>query len=179
VNWFGWTTLGRVRGSPSRRERPSPNSRYLMIWSTWIAVPVAVVSMVALVAVATSSVRQTEQRSESGQAAAWNLDNRYWSCLETQARSLVQPEEHVWIDPSIGLGNYVNLEFILSPWVVLVHNQNQARAWLTLRTSRGPGTCLNWEVEGRIEGPGGTHTALRKGTGASLFSTRPLPTTPL
>ena len=135
--------------------------------------------MVALVTVASSGVRQTEARSTSGQSAAWNLDNRYWSCLETQARSLVQPQEHVWIDPSIGLGNYVNLEFVLAPWVVLVHNQNRATAWLTLRTSNGPGTCLNWEVAGRIEGPGGSRSALRKGTGASLFSRQTLPTTPL
>jgi hypothetical protein len=176
---MAWTSVTAVLGSRSLREQPSPDPGRPRIWSGCIAVLVAVVSLVALVVVAGSSIRQTERTSTSRQTAAWNLDDRYWTCLETQARSLVQPEEHVWIDPSVGLSRYVNLEFVLAPFVVIVPDRSQATAWLTLRTGHGSGTCLNWEVVGRFDGPGGSHTVVRRGTGASLSSKQPLPTTPL
>ena len=145
----------------------------------WIAVPVAVSSMVALTVVAISGVHHTKEATASGQSAAWNLDDRYWSCLERQARSLVQPEERVWIDPSFDLNKKVTLEFILAAWAVLVVNRDQAQAWLNLRTAQGPGTCLGSEVYGRFSDLNGSHSVTRIGTGASLFSDQPLPSTPL
>ena len=170
--------LSQVRGAQPTLGRQSRNFRtYLNLH--WIAIPVAVISIVALTVAATSGVRQTKEAAASRQSAAWNLDDNYWNCLERQARSLVQPGERVWIDPSFDLGKKVTLQFILAPWAVLVVNRNQARAWLNLRSTQGPGSCLGTVVYGRFQDVGGSHSVTRIGTGASLFSDQPLPSTPL
>jgi hypothetical protein len=127
---------------------------------------------------AVHGVRSTTSLSTDRQVATWNLDNRYWACLDTQARSLVRPGAHIWLT-DVNFGTAIALEKLLAPWVYLVNRPEQASAYLTLRTQPGPGSCLGSVVVGRFPGPAGPGSIVKVGRGASLPGHEQPPATPL
>lgn len=127
---------------------------------------------------AVHGVRQTSSLAGTAQARAWQDDSSYWACLDAQARSLVSPGEHVWIETH-SLATVFTLDKVLSPWAIVVRYRHQATTWVSLRARTGSGTCLGKVVQARYPGPFGPGTIVRTGTGGSFPGDRSLPSTPL
>ncbi|MDA8359481.1 MAG: hypothetical protein M0Z95_24980 [Actinomycetota bacterium] len=128
---------------------------------------------------AVHGARQAQAAAQKGQVAAWQLNAAYWDCLETQAHSLVQPDEPVWVKEQ-QLATLVTIEKVIGPWADQVHSPSEAQAELEIVTRPGDGTCLGEVVVGWFGPPGGPWTVKRTGSGASLpGNVFELPSTPL
>jgi len=140
---------------------------------------IATCSFVALTSEALNGVRSTTNLSTQKQVNAWELDSRYWDCLETQAHSLVRPGERIWMDTT-NLVYQVTLERIMANWTEFTSSARSAQAFVTIRPDKKQGSCLGSVVEGLFDGPRGPGTLVRLGTGGSVpGSTTELPETPL
>jgi hypothetical protein len=103
------------------------------------------------------------------QVATSRLDNAYYDCLATQARSLARPGEAVDVlasNPSA----WGTLVKVVAPWAVLTTDASRAEVTMTLAPRRGTNTCLGSVVVARS--PSG---AVHYGTGATLFGGPPPP----
>ena len=145
---------------------------------TVAALVVGAVALCGLTVGAVHGGRSTAANSTERQAASWQLDAAYWRCLDAQARSVIAPNEPIWIDRS-DLVSFVALEKVLGPWADIASRRDEGRVVVTLSSRTGRGTCLGSQVVTRARLPGGG-TVVRHGTGASLpGSARQLPSTPL
>jgi len=145
-------------------------------------VAAAVIGVTAIAALSVGAVhgaRLVAAANGSGQEAAWQRNTAYWDCLDTQAHSLVGPDEPVWLDAP----NYpalVTLAKVVGPWAELAPARADARVELEIVSRPGPGTCLGTVVVGRFDGRRGRWTVVRTGSGAAVpGNVFQLPSTPL
>jgi hypothetical protein len=123
--------------------------------------------------------RATAEISTDKQVAAWEIDARYWNCLETQARSLVRPGERVWLD-TFDFVSQVTLIRIMGGWVDFTASAKPAQVYVTIRPATGKDGCLGSVVVALFGGPRGPGTVVRLGSGSSFAgSPNDLPVTPL
>lgn len=138
-----------------------------------VALVVAVAALIGLVVGAVNGVRSADADARPSSVAGAQLEDAYYSCLSTQAHSLVRPGQTVAI-PINPLADFVTLAKVVTPWTPITFRPTGAAAVFSLRTSRSPGACLGTVVVARY--PDGR---VRRGTGASLPGRGPLPVTPL
>ena len=167
---------GRSQKTTSRRREHGFPARWL---TTTISILVVVTSLTGLGVEAVHAFRGTVALSSDHQVALWKLDDEYWSCLETQAHSLIKPGERVWMD-TISLTTLLTLERIFGTSVTFVETAEQAEAFVNVRASDGSGACLGSEVVASFRGPLPPGSVWRIGSGASLAgNAQELPSTPL
>jgi hypothetical protein len=147
-------------------------ARFVVPWAVGLA------AAVGLGVGAVHGARQASSLAGTNETRAWQADSLYWACLDAQARSLVPPGGHVWIETNSQATAFL-LEKVLAPWAIVVRHPNQARTWLSLRDAVGRGSCLGTVLQGRYPGPFGPGTIVRTGTGGSFPGLRSLPSTPL
>jgi hypothetical protein len=168
--------LPRSREETTSRRRKRGTPRLL---KTAISLLVAGTSLAGLGVGAVHALRGTVALSASHQVALWTLDDKYWSCLETQAHSLVKPGERVWMDTT-SLTTLLTLERIFGTSVTFVDTAEQAEALVNVRASDGSGACLGSVVVASSRGPRAAGSVWRTGSGASLAGNpQELPSTPL
>ncbi|HEX4218289.1 MAG TPA: hypothetical protein VHZ02_07970, partial [Acidimicrobiales bacterium] len=147
-------------GANSTSQRSSRRSPLRAAVSGLACLAVAGTAVAGLAVGAVHGVRGTTALSTDRRVATWTLDNRYWACLDTQARSLIDPGARVWLDTT-NFGTTIALEKLLAPWAFIVSSPGQASAYLTLRTKPGPGSCLGSVVVGRFPGPRGPGSVVK------------------
>jgi hypothetical protein len=168
---------GRAGARPEASPRPARRSlaRFTRIV---FSLAVMVASVIGLTVGAVHGLRSTAALSTDRQAASWELDDKYWDCLTTQAHSLVRPGQPVWMDTT-NLTVDVTLVRVFGSWADVVDSARQAQVYVTVG-SDGTSGCLGTVILGLFDGPRGPGTVTRKGSGASLpGSSSVLPTTPL
>ena len=144
-----------------------------------VAVAVGVVAVAGLIVGAQHGARQQAALARTSSARAWQLDARYWSCLDAQARSLAPRESHVWLDFH-NLGEEILLQKVFVPWTVEVAHRGQAAIWISLRSGTGRGSCLGSKLQATYPRINGTPPLFRNGTGGSFpGKIQELPMTPL
>jgi hypothetical protein len=136
------------------------------------------IALAGLAVGATHGARQQLSLASSDNVRAWQVDARYWSCLDAQARSLADPGVTVWLDYH-NLGQEILLQKVFAPWTVVVAQRQRGSVWVSLRSRRGPGTCLGSVIQGTRPGPRGAKPTTRDGTGGSFPGPAKLPSTPL
>ena len=140
-----------------------------------LVVGVALVALVGQAARGTQTV-DVQLRSRAVHDAA--LDDAFYACLDTQAHSLVRPDQTV----TLGGGNLADVVTMIKgfgSWVTVADRASRAEVVLTLHDgSPGPGTCLGATVIATFRGPGG-HDVVRVGTGAEVAGPGPPPAPPL
>ncbi len=145
------------------------------------AVAGAVLAAVALAALGVQAARGTAvvsgQSSPSVERQA-RLDDAFYACLDTQARSLVAPGRTVALGAG-DLADVVTLLKAVGSWVTVADPPASADVTLTLRSGpAAPGTCLGTVVVGRVKEPSGRVT-VRVGTGAAVPGQGPPPAPPV
>jgi len=165
---------GDRAGIPRRPGRAS--ARFV---TSVLSTVIVATCLVALTTGAVHGVRGTTALSSNRETASWELDVRYWDCLDVQAHSLVAPDQRVWMDTT-NLVALVTLIRVFGPWAALVDSPRLARVYVTVRSGVARGGCLGTLVVGMFDGPRGPGSVLRTGTGASMpGSPLELPSTPL
>ncbi|MHB1777224.1 MAG: hypothetical protein ACYCU7_14715 [Acidimicrobiales bacterium] len=134
---------------------------------------VGVVAVVGLGAGAVHGARSAASLAGARSVAAANLDDRYYDCLTTQARSLVPPGRRVVISTA-NLANWGTLGKAVAGWAVVTRHRRRAVAVLSLAADHGPGACLGSVVVARY-----ADGAVRRGHGASVPGPGPPPAEPL
>jgi hypothetical protein len=136
------------------------------------------VALVGLLLGAAHGARQQSSLASTDNVRAWQVDARYWSCLDAQARSLASPGVRVWLDYH-NLGQEILLQKVFASWTVVVAHKNAGSVWISLQSRSGPGTCLGSVIQGTRPGSVGTKPITRDGTGGSFPGPAKLPATPL
>ena len=138
------------------------------------------IAMVAGVTVTAQAVAGTRTVSAQLHATAEHdaqLDDAFYACIDTQARSLVSPGQSVTLGPT-NLSDLVTLLKAVGSWVTVADPPSSASAVLSRRPVHGHGACLGTVVVATYPSShGGTRT--RVGTGASVPGTGPPPAPPL
>jgi hypothetical protein len=108
----------------------------------------------------------------------WQHDASYWSCLTTQAHSLVAPGERVEIDKQ-GLASKVILEKSVGGWTRLVSSAQNPSAVLALEFEHSRRSCLGTVVVEYRPGSRLKGSPEKISSGGSDPGTNSLPATPL
>ncbi len=105
------------------------------------------------------------------------IDDQYYQCLDTQARSLISPNQPIAIDTG-NLGDFISLLKAIGSWATFSDSSSSAPVKLSLRTIRGSGGCRGSVVVADFASP---HQGVspRVGTGASMPGHGPPPAPPL
>ena len=162
-------------GSPAGTHRRRP------VHTALVAVASALVAVVGLVALGGQALRGS--RTVDVQLAhrtvhATSIDNAFYACIDTQAHSLVRPDQPVTLGGT-NLADVVTMIKAFGSWVTVADPASRAEVVLTLHDGNaGPGTCLGTTVVGTFRGPGGRDTT-RVGTGAEVAGQGPPPAPPL
>ena len=142
-----------------------------------VAAVIGVAAVVGLVVQAARGNAVVSGQSSAATVRDARLDNTYYSCLETQARSLVHPGQTVALQASPV--ELIALLKAVDSWATVADPSSRADVTLTLRD--GPpaaGTCLGTRVAALVRVPG-QGTVLRPGTGAQMPGAGPPPAPPL
>ena len=146
-----------------------------------VTVASALVVAVALIGLAGQAVRGNRTVDAQLSARAEHdasVDDAFYACIDTQARSLVRPGQTVALGGD-NLADVVTMIKGFGSWVTVADPASRADVVLTLHDgAAGPGTCLGTRVVGTWRGPGG-RTMVRLGTGASVAGQGPPPAPPL
>jgi hypothetical protein len=141
----------------------------------------AIVAGIALVALGGQAVRGA--RTVDVQLAPHAVhdaavDDAFYACIDTQARSLVRPGQTV----TLGGANQADVVTMIKGfgyWVPVAAPASSAGVTLTLHDgTAGPGTCLGTTVVATTRGPDG-RTTVRVGSGAQVPGQGPPPAPPL
>ena len=105
------------------------------------------------------------------------IDDQYYQCLGTQARSLVSPDQSVAISTP-NLVDFISLLKAIGSWVTFADLATNADVRLSLRTIPGSGGCRGSVVVATYAVP---HQGVnpRVGTGATMPGHGPPPAPPL
>ena len=105
------------------------------------------------------------------------IDDQYYQCLDTQARSLISSNQPIAIDTA-NLGDFISLLKAIGSWATFADSSSSAQVKLSLRTIRGSGGCRGSVVVADFASP---HRGVspRVGTGASMPGHGPPPAPPL
>jgi hypothetical protein len=139
---------------------------------------VAAVALVSLVGQAVRANRTVDAQLATRAVHDATVDDAFYACIDTQARSLVGPGQTV----ALGGDNLADLITMIKgfgAWVTVADPASRADVVLTLHdASAAPGTCLGTRVVGTYRGPDG-RTTVRFGTGAQVAGQGPPPAPPL
>jgi hypothetical protein len=120
------------------------------------------ISISALAVGAVHGARSTTALAADRQVATARLDDAYFDCLATQARSLAQPAERIDVLNTYSSA-WVSLVKVVAPWAVLTTDAARAQITMTLAPRIGANTCLGSVVVARS-----ASGAVHYGTGATL-----------
>ncbi|MHB1712385.1 MAG: hypothetical protein ACYCV7_13465 [Acidimicrobiales bacterium] len=140
----------------------------------------AVVAVVATVGLAIQAVNGTQTvNSQLNALPVHNatIDDAYYRCLDTQARSLVSPDQAVVLDMT-SLRDFVTLIKAVGSWTRFANSPSHAVARLSLRSSTTNGGCLGTVVVAHFTTPHHGVT-VEIGSGASMAGHGPPPAPPL
>jgi hypothetical protein len=139
--------------------------------------PITVLAALAVVIVAGfglgwgahNGVKSATQLSSHEAVVQGALDDDYYACLTTQARSLIRRGEAVAVNEA-NLQSWVIVTKVLGSWAVLDNRAVVGRSVPTvaLITRPGPGSCLGSVVTTSVVTRKG-HIRVRRGSGASLL----------
>ena len=106
------------------------------------------------------------------------MDDAFYGCLDTQAHSLVSPNQPVVINP-IDISDFITMLKAFGSWVDIADPPSSSDVILSLRDNvQGGGACLGSEVVAKYRTPG--HGVREKtGFGASVPGSGPPPAPPL
>jgi hypothetical protein len=138
---------------------------------------VVVAAVVGLSAQAVSGAHTVSAQRQSTTVRNATIDDEYYQCLDTQARSLIAPNQSVAIyTPS--LVDFITLLKAVGSWVTFADASSGADVRLSLRTITGSGGCRGSVVVANYAVP---HQGVsqRVGTGASMPGHGPPPAPPL
>lgn len=141
-------------------------------------VVVVVAAGVGLVGQAARGAHTVNTQRQSPAERSASLNDAFFSCLDSQARSLVSPDQPVRLDAS-NLSDFIILLQGVGSWVTIADPRSDAVASLSLRNNvSGPGACLGTVVVAHYTPP--RHgVSVRVGSGATVPGNGPPPTTPL
>ena len=146
-----------------------------------VAVAGALVLAVALIALVGQAVRGNRVVDSQLGAHAMHdasIDDAFYACIDTQARSLVKRGQTVTLGGD-NLADVVTMIKGFGAWVPVADPASRADVTLALHDGPGgPGTCLGTRVVGTYRGPGG-RSVVRFGSGASVAGQGPPPAPPL
>jgi hypothetical protein len=140
-------------------------------------VVVAVVSGVGLVGQGVRGAHTVTTQHQASTVRTAGLDDAFFSCIDTQARSLVSSNQGVILDAN-NLGDFVTLLQGVGSWATIAGPGSSLVARLSLRNNvSGPGTCLGTVVVAHYARPQ-DGVSVRIGSGASVPGHGPPPPTP-
>lgn len=119
----------------------------------------------------------SQQRSARTVADAL-LDDAYYDCLDTQAHSLISPHTPVRYRPGVTLGESIVLNKTVGSWIDVAVPGTSPVAFLGIRHTGGPGSCLGDVVVAKFRTPDGRWIT-RFGHGAAVPGNGPPPAPPL
>jgi hypothetical protein len=145
---------------------------------TVVSALVAAVALVGLVGQAVRSDRSVDAQFSARARHDASVDDAFYACIDTQARSLVRPGQTVALGGD-NLADVVTMIKGFGSWITVADPASGADVTLTLHDgAAAPGTCLGTRVVGTSRGPGG-RTTVRLGSGASVAGQGPPPAPPL
>ncbi len=145
---------------------------------TAVAAVVCVVTLVALAGQAVRGNRTVGVQLAQHTVHDASVDNAFYACLDTQARSLVRPGQTVTLGGT-NLADVVTMIKGFGAWVTVADGASDADVTLTLHNGPGgPGTCLGTTVVATSRGTDG-RPVIRVGTGAQVPGDGPPPAPPL
>jgi hypothetical protein len=133
----------------------------------FVALIILISSLAVLTVGAVHGARSTAALAGARQLSTARLDDAYYDCLDTQARSVARPGELVDVltsNPSA----WVTLVKVVAPWAVITTRATRAHITMTLVPRRGANTCLGSVVVARSRSG-----AVQYGSGATLRGGHP------
>lgn len=145
---------------------------------TAVAAVMAVVALVALGGQALRGSRTVAVQLAPRTVHNASIDDAFYACIGTQARSLVRPGQTVALG-GVNLADVVTMLKGFGSWVTVADPASSADVVLSLHDgTAAPGTCMGTRVVGTSHGPDG-RTVVRLGTGAQVPGQGPPPAPPL
>ena len=165
------TAAGSSAGKPGQRP-----IRTALV--TVVSALVAVAACVGLVGQAVRGSRSVDAQLASRAVHDAGVDNAFYACIDTQARSLVGPGQTVALDGT-NLADIVTMIKGFGAWVTVADPASRAAVVLSLHDgTAAPGTCLGTRVVGTYRASDGRIT-VHLGTGAQVAGQGPPPAPPL
>lgn len=145
---------------------------------TVIGITVMVAATVGLGVQAVHGAQAVSVQRQSTAARNASLDDAYYGCLDTQAHSLVSPNQSVTINAD-NLADFIILLKTTGSWVTFADSPSSAAVQLSLRTVSGGGNaCRSSVVVAHYATPQHGRSE-RVGSGASVAGQGPPPAPPL
>lgn len=138
---------------------------------------VALAAVVGLGAQAVSGAHTVDAQRQATAVHNATIDDDYYQCLDTQARSLVSANQSVAIYTP-NLADFISLLKAIGSWVTFADAASSADVRLSLRTIPGPGGCRGSVVVANFAVPQ-QGASQRVGSGASMPGHGPPPAPPL
>ena len=165
----------RAVGSTARTNLRRPVRTVLV---TVTCTLVTAVALVALVGQAVRGSRAVDAQLASRSMHAAIVDNAFYACIDTQARSLVASGQTATLGGH-NLADVISMIKGFGAWVPVADPASRADVVLTLHDGKAaPGTCLGTRVVGTYRAIDG-RTTVRLGTGAQVAGQGPPPAPPL